>query len=264
MRFTRECRTIHRRQMSMDTNIAEQVRRAGLRDWFAGVLGQSVLDAEHARLREILPTLYGPVAVQLGLCREVALLAATDAPRRIAVEAAPASCDVSAVLADAAALPFGAKTIGIVIAPHVLDYVADPHQVLREIERVLVPEGHLVLTGFNPWSLWGACRRLRLSRRRAPWCGTFYRLARVKDWLHLLDFEQVAGAMVYYRPPMKSASALARLAFLEPAGDRWWPMLAGVYIVIVRKREIGVTGIPVRRRRRALAPGLVEPATRSR
>jgi SAM-dependent methyltransferase len=250
--------------MNTKTIFDDEARHAALRGWFAGAPGQSVLAAEREKLCEMLPALYGPVAVQLGLCREIALLEATDAPWRIAVEAVPVPGGAVSVLADTAVLPFGAKTVGIVIAPHVLDYVPDPHQVLREIERVLVPEGHLVLTGFNPWSLWGACRRLRLSRRRPPWCGTFYSLARVKDWLHLLDFEQVAGTMVYYRPPMKSQTNLARLAFLEQAGNRWWPMLAGVYIVIVRKREIGVTGIPIVRRRRALAPELAEPAVRGR
>jgi hypothetical protein len=86
----------------------------------------------------------------------------------------------------------------------------------------------------------------------------------VKDWLHLLDFEPVAGTMVYYRPPMKSTAAQKHLAFLEQAGNRWWPMLAGVYVIVVRKRELGLTGILPSRRRRGLAPGLVEPAVRGR
>jgi SAM-dependent methyltransferase len=241
-----------------------ETRRDALQRWFTGPLGQSVLAVEHEKLAAMLPALYGPVAVQLGLCREINLLDATDAPWRVAVEPAPRSGAGVSVATDMAALPFGSKTVGIVLAPHVLDYAGDPHQVLREVERVLVPEGHLVLTGFNPWSLWGARRRLRFSRSRAPWCGTFYSLPRVKDWLHLLDFEPVGGTMVYYRPPVRSAKALAHLAFLEQAGNRWWPMLAGVYVIVVRKREIGVTGIPVSRRRRALAPGLVEPAVRGR
>lgn len=250
--------------MSIETHNSEELRHDALQGWFAGPLGQSVLAVELEKLSAMLPALYGPVAVQLGLCHEIPLLEATDAPWRIPVENRPRDASATAVAADASALPFGAKTVGIVLAPHVLDYVRDPHQVLREIDRVLVPEGHLVLTGFNPWSLWGACRRLRFSRRRAPWCGTFHSLPRVKDWLHLLDFEPVAGAMLYYRPPLKSPAALGHLDFLEKAGSRWWPMLAGVYVVIVRKREIGVTGIPLTRRRRALAPGLVEPAVRGR
>ena len=33
-----------------------------------------------------------------------------------------------------------------------------PHRILREAERVLMPEGSIIISGFNPLSLWGASR----------------------------------------------------------------------------------------------------------
>jgi len=51
-------------------------------------------------------------------------------------------------------LPFADKSMDIVIAPHVLENSDNPHQTLREIERILIPEGFLILSGINARSLW--------------------------------------------------------------------------------------------------------------
>ena len=162
------------------------------------------------------------------------------------------------------ALPFDAKSVGLVILPHVLEFTDDPHQVLRETARVLVPEGHVVIVGFNPLSLWGLRRAMRFGTESAPWAGRFYRLTRVKDWLALLDFEVVGGEMLYHRPPLASDRFRDRLRSLETAGERWWPMLAGVYVLVGRKRELGLTPLrPTRLHNRGLVPGLAEPVVRS-
>ncbi len=166
------------------------------------------------------------------------------------------------VSAHAEQLPFDAKSIGIVLLPHVLEFSEHPHQILREISRVLVPEGHLVLLGFNPMSLWGL-RSLLAGGDEYPWCGRYYRLARVKDWLQLLGFEMNVGAMVYYRPPASSKKLNRRFMFLDQVGDRWWPLMAAVYILVARKREIGVTPIkPSWKNKKQLRPGLAEPVTK--
>lgn len=160
-------------------------------------------------------------------------------------------------------LPFEAKSVGLVILPHVLEFSDYPHQILREIERILVPEGNLVLLGFNPLSLWGVVSLFR--RDRMPWNGRFSTLGRVRDWLALLNFEPTAGRMLYYKPPVQSERVRSRLDFLERAGDRWWPLGAAVYVVVARKREIGVTPLlPQWKRERRLNPGLVKPVARTR
>ena len=75
----------------------------------------------------------------------------------------------------------------------------------------------------------------------APWCGKFFRLSRIKDWLALLDFETTHGTMLYYRPPLRNEGFMHRLHFLDKMGDRWWPMMAGAYLVVAKKRVLGVT-----------------------
>ena len=128
---------------------------------------------------------------------------------------------------------------------------------------MLRPEGHVVILGFNPMSLWGF-RRLTARRPRVtPWCGKFFRLSRIKDWLALLDFETTHGTMLYYRPPLRNEGFMHRLHFLDKMGDRWWPMMAGAYLVVAKKRVVGVTPLPLSwKTKRAVASGMTQPAAR--
>jgi hypothetical protein len=110
---------------------------------------------------------------------------------------------------------------------------------LREVERILMPEGRVVLTGFNPWSLWGV-KRMLADRSNVPWSGKFFSLPRIKDWLQLMGMETDTGGFMGYAPPFASEEWISRFAFLEAAGDRWWPLAAGVYGISAVKRTKGL------------------------
>lgn len=216
------------------------IDQRALRAWFETPLGRSLQAHELHRLRSALPNLYGTLAVQLGRLGPLDLLDACVVPTRALVEATGEQPG-AAVLAMPEALPFATGTVDLLLLPHTLDYCDDPHQVLREVNRVLSPEGHVVVIGFNPWSWWGFRRLFTRRPRPAPWCGRFLPLARVKDWLQLLDFDLTQGGMLYYRPPIRRESLMERLRFLDKAGDRWWPMTAAVYLLVAKKRVAGMT-----------------------
>ncbi|HXF46021.1 MAG TPA: class I SAM-dependent methyltransferase [Burkholderiaceae bacterium] len=165
------------------------------------------------------------------------------------------------VIAHFEELPFASQSIDLVVMPHVLEFADEPHQVLREVERVLVPEGQIVITGFNPASLWGA--RQYLARLGAtpflPRAGQFIGLPRLKDWLKLLSFEVNRGRFGCYVPSCRTEQWLARWSFMEKAGDRWWPVLGSVYMLTAVKRVRGMRLVGLARQRRperkvALAP----------
>ena len=108
-----------------------------------------------------------------------------------------------------------------------------------EAERVLVPDGHLVLSCFNPMSLWGAWHSFG-GRDAYPWRGRFIHLLRLKDWLSLLGFELAGGAMGCYAPPCTSQKWLDRWRFMDAAGDRWWPFSGAVSFLHAVKRVHGM------------------------
>ncbi len=146
------------------------------------------------------------------------------------------------VVHDFAELPFASQSLDLVVLPHALEFASEPHQVLREVERVLIPEGQVIVCGFNPASLWGARQvtgRLTGSHF-LPLDGEFIGLPRIKDWLKLLGFEVNRGHFGCYAPPFTAEKWLRRFAFMEKAGDRWWPYFGAVYILQAVKRVRGM------------------------
>ena len=107
-----------------------------LRDWFQTPLGHYLLEKERAYLDEVTPDIFGFHAVQLGL-EGGDLLRESRIVHRMRV----AQVGSAAVLARFHELPFATQSIDLMLLPHVLEFAEDPHQVLREVERVLIPEG---------------------------------------------------------------------------------------------------------------------------
>lgn len=242
-----------------------------LHRWTETALGQSLIQEEERQLKQALAKLYGPIAIQLGALGFCTFMQSSSAVHHIfsvdhkIPEDRPLPGTVLHAVAEA--MPLDAKSVSVLLLPHVLEFSHDPHQVLREAERILVPEGHLVLACFNPFSLWGIRRvfgGLFDKSQIAPWCGRFYRLARVKEWVSVLGFEIISGSTAYYLPPLKSSRLRSKLSFLQKAGPRWWPMWSAIFILVARKREFGMTPIMPRwRTKQRLAPGLAEPVTKN-
>jgi SAM-dependent methyltransferase len=136
-------------------------------------------------------------------------------------------------------LPFESGSLDLVVMPHVLEFNDNPHQILREAERVLRPEGTIIISGFNPRSLWGVRRALG-SQMGYPWRGNFITLPRLKDWLALLGFEVARGGFACYAPPLTNQGWLNRMRLIEPSGNRWWAVCGGVYFVQAIKRVPGM------------------------
>ena len=203
-------------------------------EWHATPLGRYLLAHEHGYFDHAVADVFGYNAFQLGMV-EHDLLRGSRIPLRVRV-------DVTGTVqlrADFRELPIATNSADLVLLPHTLEFSANPHQILREVARVLLPEGHVIVACFNPWSLWGF-RRLFDSRSDYPWCGRFINLPRLKDWLALLGFEIVAGQMSCYAPPCSQQKWLDRFGFMDRAGDRWWPMGGGVYFLQAVKRVHGM------------------------
>lgn len=241
-----------------------------LRAWYREPLGSRLARIEQAALEQILPDLFGYHLLLVGI-GDHDLLAASRILHKIVMTAdAPAASEAATgaqtlLFGRPEQLPIASDTVDALILYHSLEFAQDPHQVLREADRVLVPEGHLVLLGFNPRSLWGLWRRLPFRRREVPWCGRFLSIMRLRDWLALLGFELLQLRQLYYRPPVQSAGLAKRLRFLEKLGRGAWPFPGAVYLLVARKKVSTLTPIKPRwRPRRKLVSGLAEPTSRIR
>ncbi len=202
--------------------------------WLASPPGRYLIAREQEYFDNAVADIFGYHALQLGL-EQVDLLRASRIPMRVR---AGMRGEVG-LRADFRDLPIESNSVDLMVLPHTLEFSVNPHQVVREVSRVLRPEGHVVIAGFNPLSLWGL-RRSAGGRGEFPWHGHFIRLPRVKDWLALLGLEIVAGSMTCYAPPCSDQKWLDRFAFMEKAGDRWWPIAGGVFFLQAVKRVHGM------------------------
>jgi SAM-dependent methyltransferase len=215
--------------------VLEPFQKSTLTDWFSTPQGEYVLQWERAQYDTAVEDVFGFHAVQVGMPR-IDFLRTNRMACRVAVGMEP-GCAVRAIPTE---LPFESASIDLLVLPHVLEFADEPHRILREAERVLVPEGQIVISGFNPLSLWGLKRTLSRRRTDHPWRGDFIGLLRLRDWLKLLGFELNGGRFGCYAPPARQAKWLDRWQFLEKAGDRWWPITGAVYVVRAVKRVHGM------------------------
>lgn len=200
--------------------------------WLATPQGQYVQAWEQERLDALVADIFGFNALQIGF-PELETLRANRMPFRFCCCAQQHAM----VKSDAHQLPFATNSIDLVVLPHVLEFDSSPHQILREVERVLVPEGSVVVTGFNPFSLWGL-RRLGARRRgEPPWQGRYLSVPRLRDWFALLGFETRGGEFGCYAPPVTQEKWLTRWHFLESVGRRWWRPAGAVYVLQAIKRQ---------------------------
>jgi SAM-dependent methyltransferase len=217
-----------------------------LERWLGTPPGQYLLAWEQAKLDEAVPDLFGFHALQLGL-PELEGLRANRMPHRW-LGGDSAAGGGAALRCDFDALPFPDHSLDLVVLPHTLELARDPHLTLHEVERVLMPEGRLVILGFNPASLWGLRQRLGRLRQRLggrgplflPRAGEFIGYRRLRDWLRLLSFEVEGGRFGCYRPALASERWLERFRWMDNTGDRWWPVLGGVYFLVAVKRVRGM------------------------
>lgn len=229
--------------------------------WLQSPLGNAVLELEARILNDALADVFGFELLQLGAWgrgMELSQGARTQHRRWLA----PDACGPGAIRADYHALPIATASVEAVLMPHTLEHSADPHEVLREVERVLVGEGHLVICGFNLMGPWGL-RHLVTRGRFPPPARRLMSEGRTRDWLRLLGLEVVESRRYLYAPPWTRGVPGRTRAWLEGRAARLAPPLAGAYLVKARKRVRALTPIrPAWSRRPAVVGGLAEPTSR--
>ncbi|NLY65190.1 MAG: class I SAM-dependent methyltransferase [Alcaligenaceae bacterium] len=237
-----------------------------LTQWLNSDPGQTVINWETEKFDQIVSNAFGFNALQLGLPKWNFLrnnrirskLILTDDTENTVTN----NDQVKIISSSFERLPFPNCSIDLIIMPHILECAQDPHQILREVERVLVYEGRVVITGFNPWSLWGLRNRTPLLKRWIPISNSsLVSVRRLKDWLKLLSLEIDRGHFGCYTPACQTEKWLKRWNFMNKAGDRWWPVAGGVYLLSAVKRARGMHLVgPVLKKKRRKSVSNKRPA----
>jgi SAM-dependent methyltransferase len=211
--------------------------------WLKQPAGAYIRAWEQALLDKLTADIFGFNALQIGL-PQMDCLAASRMPNKWIANHSLSSDATHpiALLHDFHELPFNTGSLDLVVLPHVLEFTNDPHQILREVERVLIPEGRVIICGLNRTSLWGARQAIKhfTGHLFLPDSGEFIGFLRLKDWLNLLNMEVSHSHFGCYAPPINNQTWLQRFHFLENAGQRWWPFLGAAYIVQAIKRVKGM------------------------
>ena len=205
-------------------------------EWFKSPLGQYLLTLEYDYINPVVMDTFGFYAIQMGNF-DIDFLDQSRIQNKFSLNS-----NHPDLMTSNEALPFDEASVDLLIAPHILEQMIEPYELLKEIHRVLMPEGRLIITGFNPVSLWGIKRLLSFDIDY-PWNTKFISLSKIKEWLPIVGLEVAEGKMGCYVPPIQQVSWLKKIHAIEKLGDRWWPMLGGFYFLVIQKRVHGMTTI---------------------
>ena len=233
--------------------------------WLRSPLGERVYALERKVASEALAQVFGWQLLQIGIWGEDDGLIADARTQRKTVlgwhgPRAAGETPSAMIRSRTDSLAVASDSVDAVLLPHTLEYEPDPHEILREVGRILSAEGHLIVFGFRPFSSWGL-RHLFAGQGFPPGTERLIGERRLRDWLKLLGFEIVDARRYLFALPWGSASTPE--GFFERAGERMWPLFASGYMLKARKRVYALTPIRPRwRLRPKVVGGLIEPTTR--
>ena len=204
--------------------------------WIDSHLGQALLGVEEVKLAECMPDLHGHYLLQYSALNKAVIKSTT-----LRYQFFGTSQPVGQVQMDYQQLPFRDSSVDCVVAHHVLDYNENPHQCLREAARVVVPNGYMVLIGFNPWSALGFSRLM--PRTLIPAGGRQLSSRRIADWLTLLGFRIEQRESIQFLPPLALKYAPEFSRKIDSALNYLTSPFGGIYILVARKLVAGRTPI---------------------
>jgi len=220
-----------------------------LESWYQKPAGQYLLKQEQGLVSELLDQVFGYHLLQFGPTRDHALGACTSLNHKIL--ASERSGLRVGLQCDAVELPFTNDSIDVVILHHALEFSENPHALLREAHRVLAPQGHMVVLGFNPASLFGLGLTVRGLLPRSLWrSARGIGSQRLRDWLHLLGSDVQTVRHTYTVPPLGGAKTFRTLSRCDEFLTRYNVPLGGVYAMHAQKHVAALTPLRDRWRKR--------------
>lgn len=206
-----------------------------------------MLRHEQRLLEEELSCLFGYHFLQLSIAPQQRLFRGSRISHCFALGASESAIPRVQALSELESLPLAEASVDVTLLHHVLEFSQNPQQVLKEAARITIPNGHIIVFGFNPWSLMGAAKPLaRALGMDGIWRRHSLRRSRLEDWLQFLDFTVVHAYQGCWNLPINQRTYLKRTDRLNGwRSDRAWGM-GNYYCLVARKDVCGVTPIKPR------------------
>lgn len=147
-------------------------------------------------------------------------------------------------------LPLPDSSIDRVLMVHALEYSENPTETLKEMWRVLAPNGRLVIVVPNRRGLWARFEHTPFGSGRP------YSRTQLSTLLREANFTVSTVSDALHFPPATRRWMMRPCLALERMGRRLWPVFSGVLVVEAQKRLY--QGLPVAQRssRRVFVPVL--------
>lgn len=211
-----------------------------LERWWQSTLGQLVMQVEMEQLIKVFPEIFGYHLLLLGTTSQFKMVEYSVIPYQSVIN--PFLKDKShakTITAQWNHLPILNNSVDVIIAPHCIEFADNGLDLLDEMHRVLIPEGRIILFGFNPFSLW-RFKGLLSRAKAAPWCCRFTGINPVRRHLKRLGFTIEKEDYFLFQPPMKNINTMEKLGFLNKLGKVGLKGLSGIYFIEAQKKVAGV------------------------
>ena len=217
-----------------------------LGQWFKTPLGAALLRAEKRLIMRRLEHCFGDRLLQMSINDELNICAgnrlqhAFTLSPKVATNHAQASCNFEAL-----ALP--EDSIDVVVLHHVLEFCADPHQVLREVKRVLIPNGKLFVISINPFSPLAARFTLAVMIGQQHFLRQSIGSHRLHDWLELLEMPTLGWQNGFHQLPINNDKFLSWQSKFADFSQKHSMPMGGVFMLEAVKQIHGMTAIKPKR-----------------
>ncbi|PCI51952.1 MAG: hypothetical protein COB51_01040 [Moraxellaceae bacterium] len=234
-RLIKPSKKIHKPSVDIESNLT---------GWFQKPVGRAIIDVETEILKHVLPYHFGYHLLYSGLCNPKKIMADSPIRHQFAVtRKINHHIDIPQLVCSPSELPIESDSVDVALLHHTMDYERHPHRLLREMSRVLIPGGSLIIVGFNPWSLWGGWKSVAKLGGNPLWGARFISPYRMNDWLSLLEFDVSGCESGYYLPPMNSLAGRARWSWFQSLSKILWNQGGATYILVAKKSVSCLTPI---------------------
>ena len=213
-----------------------------LDDWFYTSVGKKVSYAIINEIGQLFENFLGKNILQIGSCGLNHLTEKFHYHHQLILTPFTLS-QGQQIVSDMLTIPLEKNSVDCVIAPFSIEIIRDVNHTLFEFDRVLKPEGFLIIVGINPWSLWGAAYKLGLLDQLSHALRKLYSSLTLKRILSHHDYQQVSHSNFYYIPPIFNEVYLGKLEFMNQIGKMLWPFPSAFYCLVMKKVIPGPSGL---------------------